>query len=88
MAFQKPSHNFTKIHLKALQTNTLKILFALSFTVFINTFGYAQDIPPKKDKIKPVITQDTLTTQVTDTLVVKTQELPEITQDTIAIDSI
>ena len=88
MAIQKPSHNFTKIHLKALQTNTLKILFALSFTVFINTFGYAQDVPPKKDKIKPVVTKDTLTTKPSDTLAVKTQELPEITQDTITLDSI
>ncbi|MFK2820376.1 putative LPS assembly protein LptD [Flavobacteriaceae sp. LMIT009] len=88
MAIQKPSHNFTKIHLKALQTNTLKILFALSFTVFINTFGYAQDVPPKKDKIKPVVTRDTLTTKLSDTLTVKTQELPEITQDTITLDSI
>ena len=88
MAIQKPSHNFTKIHLKALQTNTLKILFALSFTVFINTFGYAQDVPPKKDKIKPVVTKDTLTTKPSDTLAVKTQELPEMTQDTITLDSI
>ncbi|WP_346883846.1 putative LPS assembly protein LptD [uncultured Algibacter sp.] len=47
MAIQKPSHTFTKIHLKALHTNNFKILFALSFTVFINTLSFAQDIPKK-----------------------------------------
>jgi hypothetical protein len=88
LAIQKPSHNFTKIHLKALQTNTFKILFALSFTVFINTFGYAQDVPPKKDKIKSVVTKDTLNVKTTDTLAVKTQEPPEVIQDTITLDSI
>ena len=45
MAFQKSSHTFTKIHLKALHTNNFKILFALSFTVFINTVSFAQDTP-------------------------------------------
>ena len=87
MAFQKPSHNFTKIHLKALRTNTFKILFTLSFTVFINTFGFAQDIPPKKGKINPKVSRDTLTTKV-DSLKTKTEALPEMTQDTIILDSI
>ena len=87
MAFQKPSHNFTKIHLKALQTNTLKILFALSFTVFINTFSSAQDIPPTKEKIKPVVLKDTLTTAI-DTLKVTDKAPFEIVQDTTVIDSI
>jgi len=45
LAFQKSSHTFTKIHLKALHTNNFKILFALSFTVFINTVSFAQDTP-------------------------------------------
>ncbi|AXT20136.1 LPS-assembly protein LptD [Flavobacteriaceae bacterium AU392] len=53
MAIQKPSHTFTKIHLKALQTNIFNILFALSFTVFINTFGYTQDVGDKNKIIKP-----------------------------------
>ncbi|TCK69242.1 hypothetical protein DFQ05_0762 [Winogradskyella wandonensis] len=53
MRFQKPSHNFTKILFKGLRTNSLKLLFALSFTVFINTFGYSQDIPPKQEPIRP-----------------------------------
>ena len=51
MAFQKPSHTFTKIHLKGLRTNSLHILFALSFTVFINTFSFAQELPKKKPPI-------------------------------------
>ncbi|WP_299126216.1 putative LPS assembly protein LptD [uncultured Winogradskyella sp.] len=51
MAFQKPSHTFTKIHLKGLRTNSLYILFALSFTVFINTFSFAQEIKIKKPPI-------------------------------------
>ncbi len=55
MAFQKPSHTFTKIHLKALRTNNFKILFALSFTVFINTFSFAQDIKKSQDSIKPIV---------------------------------
>ncbi|WP_179315415.1 putative LPS assembly protein LptD [Winogradskyella undariae] len=51
MAFQKPSHTFTKIHLKALQTKSLYILFALSFTVFINTLSFAQELPKKQGTI-------------------------------------
>ena len=51
MAFQKPSHTFTKIHLKGLRTNSLHILFALSFTVFINTFSFAQELPKPNNKI-------------------------------------
>ena len=51
MAFQKPSHTFTKIHLKGLRTNSLHILFALSFTVFINTFSFAQELPKKSTSI-------------------------------------
>jgi lipopolysaccharide assembly outer membrane protein LptD (OstA) len=51
LAFQKPSHTFTKIHLKGLRTNSLHILFALSFTVFINTFSLAQELPKKNEAI-------------------------------------
>ncbi|MAB47745.1 MAG: organic solvent tolerance protein OstA [Flavobacteriaceae bacterium] len=51
MAFQKPSHTFTKIHLKGLRTNSLHILFALSFTVFINTFSLAQELPKENEAI-------------------------------------
>ncbi|MFP4846007.1 putative LPS assembly protein LptD [Winogradskyella sp. PE311] len=51
MAFQKPSHTFTKIHLKGLRTNSLHILFTLSFTVLINTFSSAQETSKKKTAI-------------------------------------
>ena len=59
MAFQKPSHTFTKIHLKGLRTNSLHILFALSFTVFINTFSFAQELPKKETEIPPEQKKDT-----------------------------
>ncbi|WP_142785948.1 putative LPS assembly protein LptD [Changchengzhania lutea] len=84
MAIQKPSHTFTKIHLKALRTNNFKILFALSFTVFINTFSFAQDIPRKQDSINPS-KKDTVII-ATDSLEVK-PEISEAIQDTTATDS-
>ena len=65
MAIQKPSHTLAKIHSKALHTNRIHILFALSFTVFINTFSFAQvdgedksiEIPKEKEveSIKPLL---------------------------------
>ncbi len=66
MGFQKPSHTFTKIHLKALHTNRLNILFTLSFTLFINMLSQAQDLPKKGGSIpaqstpeKTVVQKDT-----------------------------
>jgi len=59
LAFQKPSHTFTKIHLKGLRTNSLHILFALSFTVFINTFSLAQELPKKNNGISTDQKSDT-----------------------------
>jgi lipopolysaccharide assembly outer membrane protein LptD (OstA) len=59
LAFQKPSHTFTKIHLKGLRTNSLHILFALSFTVFINTFSLAQELPKKNEGIPSEQKNDT-----------------------------
>ncbi|GAL70686.1 hypothetical protein JCM19302_2408 [Jejuia pallidilutea] len=87
MAFQKSSHTFTKIHLKALRTNQFKILFALSFTVFINTFSFAQDIPKKGEPIepKPEKTLDTVTKSL-DSLVKIV--IPETPKDTTVVDSI
>ena len=64
MAFQKPSHTFTKIHLKGLRTNSLHILFALSFTVFINTFSFAQELPKKNASIPAEQVKDTTTVSV------------------------
>ena len=87
MAFQKPSHTFTKIHLKALRTNIFHILFALSFTVFINTFGHAQDIPPKKKKITAVTTKDTLVKQQ-DSLNIKLPVEALVEQDSTLQDSV
>jgi lipopolysaccharide assembly outer membrane protein LptD (OstA) len=87
LAFQKSSHTFTKIHLKALRTNQFKILFALSFTVFINTFSFAQDIPKKGEPIepKPEKTLDTVTKSL-DSLVKIV--IPETPKDTTVVDSI
>jgi lipopolysaccharide assembly outer membrane protein LptD (OstA) len=59
LAFQKPSHTFTKIHLKGLRTNSLHILFALSFTVLINTFSLAQELPKKNEGIPSEQKNDT-----------------------------
>ncbi|WP_111307445.1 putative LPS assembly protein LptD [Confluentibacter sediminis] len=84
MAFQKPSHTFTKIHLKALHTNNFKILFALSFTVFINTFSFAQDFPKKGTPIKPSV-KDSIVVSVDSLLI---PEISEKVQDTIVKDSI
>ncbi len=84
MAFQKPSQSFTKIHLKALHTNNFKILFTLSFTVFINTLSFAQDVPEKKRPIKPSV-KDSVTVSVNNLLV---PEISEKAQDSTLIDSI
>ncbi len=90
MGFQKPSHSFTKIPLKGLRTNNLKILFALSFTVFINTTGFAQDIPLKRKPIKAVekpntIKKDSATVSV-DSLIKNKENLKVI--DSVQNDSI
>lgn len=61
MTFQKPSHTFTKIHLKALRTNIFQILFILSFLVSFNTLSYGQnDLPKSKAAIAPKIENDSI----------------------------
>ncbi|WNH10118.1 putative LPS assembly protein LptD [Thalassobellus suaedae] len=85
MAFQKPSHTFTKIHLKALHTNNFKILFALSFTVFINTLSFAQDIPEPKEPIKPSL-KETVILKTSDSLIAPL--ISEKSQDSTQTDSI
>lgn len=69
-----------------MHTNNFKILFALSFTVFINTFSFAQDIPNKNTTVIEPSTRDTLIVakdSITDI------ELPaEKTQDSTLTDSI
>ncbi len=77
MAFQKPSHIFTKIHLKALHTKSLHILFILSFTVFINTFSFAQELPIKKAAI-PVEQLKDSTTIVVDTIIKPPVNIKEV----------
>ncbi len=84
MGFQKPSHTFTKIHLKALRTNYFHILFTLSFTVLINTLGYAQDLPKPTKPIKSVERDSVLmTVDSLRSLPINTTE-----NDTIISDSI
>ena len=85
MAIQKPSHIFTKIHLKALQTKSFHILFFLSFTVFINTFGFAQEIPKEKPVIPVTPTKETTTIGL-DSLLGKPINIKE--GDTIKNDSL
>jgi len=84
LTFQKPSHTFTKIHLKALHTNNFKILFTLSFTVFINTFSFSQDIQ-RQDSIKPSV-EDTRIIKIKDSLV--TAPANEKVKDSTLTDSI
>ncbi|PIY10663.1 MAG: organic solvent tolerance protein OstA [Flavobacteriaceae bacterium CG_4_10_14_3_um_filter_33_47] len=79
MTFQKPSHTFTKIHLKALHTNNFQLLFALSFTVFINMLSFGQDIPKKGTSIQPV---------VKDSLIFNQKDLPELEVSEKVLDSI
>ena len=87
LAFQKPNHTFTKIPLKALYTNNFKILFALSFTVFINTLSFAQDIPPKQDSIPPVVEDELINTKKTDSIINSIESVKK-EQDSVSLDSI
>ncbi len=85
MAFQKPSHTFTKIHLKGLRTNSLHILFTLSFTVFINTFSFAQELPKKNTSIPTKQVKDSTTVSL-DSLLNKplnTKEIDSTKQDSL-----
>ncbi|MBT8253879.1 MAG: LPS-assembly protein LptD [Bacteroidia bacterium] len=84
MAVQKPSHTFTKIHLKALRTNHYQILFALSFTVFMNTFCFSQDIPKTKPSIDPRPVSDSVKVVIDST---STLPINERFQDSIKIDT-
>jgi len=85
LAIQKPSHNFTKIHLKALRTNIFQILFALSFTVFINTFNFAQDVLRTKPILASKVSKDSVNITL-DSLLIKpinTKQQDSIIQDSI-----
>ncbi|PYE81802.1 hypothetical protein DFQ11_102379 [Winogradskyella epiphytica] len=86
MAFQKPSHTFTKIHLKGLRTKSLHILFTLSFTVFINTFSFAQELPKKTVSIPAKQLQDSTSISIDSTLnkPLNSKLVDSTQQDTIA----
>ena len=85
MAFQKPSHTFTKIHLKGLRTNSLHILFTLSFTVFINTFSFAQELQKKKTSIPAMLVKDSTTVSIDSLLSrpLNTKEIDSTKQDSV-----
>ncbi|MGY0392374.1 putative LPS assembly protein LptD [Bizionia sp. KMM 8389] len=85
MAIQKPSHTFTKIHLKALRTNNFHILFALSFTVFINTFSFSQDLPKSGIQVESTKNSDSLNVSIGAS---EKSILSEKEQDSIVNDSV
>jgi lipopolysaccharide assembly outer membrane protein LptD (OstA) len=90
LAFQKPSHTFTKIHLKALRTKSLHILFTLSFTVLINTFSFAQETSKKKTAIPADSTAIPATVIPLDSLINKplnTKEVDSTKNDSIKKDA-
>lgn len=80
--FSKTEPYFYKNTLKALRTNIFYILFSLSFTVFINTLGVAQDLPKSKVPIKPAAKRDSISA-LTDSLIAKPINVKET--DTIAV---
>lgn len=85
MAIQKPSHTFTKIHLIGLRTNSLHILFALSFTMFINTIGLAQELPKQSKPIPANKAKDSVSIAVDSMLA---QPINNKVIDTVKTDSI
>lgn len=91
MGIQKPSHTLAKIHTKALHTNRIHILFVLSFTVFINTFSFAQ-VDPKSESIEitPSLEKETVAKPiVNDTIVLPIEKAISLKEsDSTATDSI
>ncbi|WP_375241896.1 putative LPS assembly protein LptD [Lacinutrix sp.] len=91
MGIQKPSHTLAKIHTKALHTNRIHILFVLSFTVFINTFSFAQ-VDPKSESIEitPSLEKETVAKPiVNDTIVLPIEKAMTLKEsDSTATDSI
>lgn len=89
MAIQKPSHTLAKIHLKALHTKSFHILFTLSFTMFINMFCFAQDLPSTRKPIKPVSALNDSLRISTDALLLPTTQPIQLTEnDSIKNDSL
>ncbi|MDG5491543.1 putative LPS assembly protein LptD [Psychroserpens sp. SPM9] len=85
MAIQKPSHTLAKIHLKALRTKSLHILFTLSFTMFINMFCFAQELPNSKEPIKPKTVNDSVRINVDSLLTppINTKEIDSTKKDSV-----
>ena len=82
MGIQKPSHTLAKIHLKALRTKSLHILFTLSFTMFINMFCLAQELPKPKEPIKPITKNDTVVKDTTVVSIGKLLDAPKNSKET------
>ncbi len=79
---------FYKNTLKALQTNIIKIFFALSFTVLINTIGFAQDLPNKSSEIKPSVINEKEPLNISLDTIVKltaTKEVDSVKQDSVKL---
>ncbi|TYA78646.1 putative LPS assembly protein LptD [Seonamhaeicola marinus] len=68
-----------------MHTNNFKILFALSFTVFINTLSFGQDLPKKSKTIEPVV-KDSVTINLDKEKIDK--ELSEQAKDSTVTDSV
>ncbi len=68
-----------------MRTNIFQILFALSFTVFINTSGFAQELPKPSNPIEPIVEKDTISINV-DSLLGNPVVLKET--DSIRLDSV
>ncbi|RBP33145.1 lipopolysaccharide assembly outer membrane protein LptD (OstA) [Oceanihabitans sediminis] len=85
---------FYKNTLKALRINNFQILFTLSFTIFINMVGLAQDRPKSGGEIKPVKSADSISVNIRDVIETKEKDegattlLTEKGQDSTKIDSI
>ncbi|MGB1307716.1 MAG: putative LPS assembly protein LptD, partial [Oceanihabitans sp.] len=75
-----------------MRTNNFQILFALSFTMFINMCGFAQDRPNSGGEIKPVKSKDSITVSAKDIIggneTENTQEISEKGSGTVKTDSV
>ena len=69
-----------------MQTNIFKIFFALSFTVLINTFGFAQDLPKKSGTIKPTVKNEKDSLNITLDTIAKLTSFKEV--DSVKQDSV
>lgn len=68
-----------------MRTNSLHILFALSFTVLINTFSFAQELSKNKGSIPPAQRKDTTSISIDSSAIklLNRKEIDSTKQDTI-----